>query len=143
MMDPERFERETIGLDARISLADFTGEFVDLADWQRELVETIAAIPADQRDKVLIIDGPGQRVRGWDLAGNSNNMGEAIILGMDFDRILIDDPIAEAKSREAQIYELAHQFEVKRCISEERPRPLKENRADRRAQAARDRKAGR
>jgi hypothetical protein len=146
--------REISGPD-RISLADFTGKFIDLEPWQRELVETIAAIPPDQRDKVLIIDGPGQRVRGWDLAANRNNMGEAVILGMDFDRILIDDPWDEpaAKLAEAMKFERMHALDNARYpgkMIEPKPRKLGQaarldpiNRADRRAQLARDRKARR
>lgn len=74
-----------IGTEARISLADFSGEFINLEPWQRELVETIAAIPPDQRDKVAVVVG----------ADGTASVASALA-GTRGDRIIIDDPWADS-----------------------------------------------
>ena len=129
---------EVIGLGARISLADFAGEFHELEPWQRDLVEKIAAIPPEERDRVLVIEGHGAAPILAQIGGARG------------DRIIIDDPWADGEpSPEERMAALdlfrpalklaeAERLDRRELSSAARPDPR--NRAERRAQQARQRK---
>ena len=131
---------EVIGTNARISLADFAGEFHELEPWQRDLVEKIAAIPPEERDRVLVIQGSGAAPILAQLGRNGSS-------------IIIDDPWADGEpSPEERMAALdlfrpglklieADRLERRELSSAARHDPR--NRAERRAQQARRRKGRR